>query len=152
MTELQGIGDRLEIGDVLIRVGTALDTHDPQLLVSCFTGDAVLQFDQSAPSSPAEFAQRARRLRDLAAVQHIITNIAVELGEDRARSRCYVLVMEAHGQAAGHRTLMTGGVYADELTRTPDGWRISERRFTSLWAVAGTDVVTPTHDRLPVGA
>ena len=27
----------------------------------------------------------------------------------------------------------------------------THRRFTSLWAMKGTDVMTPTHDKLAVG-
>ncbi len=151
MTELEAISDRMEITDILIRVGTALDTHDRALLLTCFTGDAVLEFDHSPASDPARFAERAQRLRELAAVQHIITNIAVRIDGDRAASGSYVLVMQAHGESAGRETLMTGGTYADDLIRTATGWRITRRQFTSLWAVRGTDVVTPTHDKLPVG-
>lgn len=149
---LDAICDRLEIGDVLIRVATALDTHDADLLMSCFTGDAAIELDQSAATGPAGFAERAKRLRGLAAVQHIVTNITVDLDGDQAASTAYVLVMQAQDESLGRGTLLTGGVYADDLSRTADGWRITRRRFRSLWAVNGTDVVTPTHDKLPVGA
>jgi hypothetical protein len=151
MQELQ-IADRQDIADVIVRYATALDTHDAELLLSCFTADARLQLDRAPVSSPAEFAERAKRLRTLAAVQHFITNIAVELAGHRATARSYGLIMQAHGETEGRKTLLTGGIYEDELAKTATGWQISRRRFTSLWAVEGTDVVTPTHDRLPVGA
>ena len=151
MQELD-IADRQEVADVIVRCATALDTHDAELLLSCFTADAELQVDRAPVTSPAEFAERAKRLRTLAVVQHFVSNIAVELAGDRAASRSYCLVMQAHGQDEGRKTLLTGGIYEDELAKTVAGWQISRRRFTSLWAVEGTNVVTPTHDRLPVGA
>lgn len=152
MPDIQAIADRLEVSDVLVRYGTALDTGDSALLESCFCPDAVLEFDAAPAATPAGFAERAKRLRNLAATQHIITNITVDLGGDRATSTSYLLAMQVRGAAEGRETLLTGGIYADTLVRTAAGWRITHRRFTSLWAVRGTDVVTPAHDKLPVGA
>jgi len=149
MPDIQVIADRLEIGDVLVRYGTALDTGDSALLESCFCPGAVLEFDNAPATTPGGFAERARRLRDLAATQHIITNISADLDGDRATSTSYVLAMQVWGAAEGRETLLTGGSYADALVRTPAGWRIAHRRFTSLWAVRGTDVMTPAHDKLP---
>lgn len=152
MPDVQAVIDRLEVSDVLVRYCTALDTHDPDLLESCFSTDAVLEYDAAPAATPAEFAERAKRLRSLAATQHILANIAVDLDGDRATSTAYVLAMQARGPAEGRETLLTGGSYADRLVRTSAGWRITRRRFTSLWAVRGTDVMTPTHDKLAVGA
>lgn len=152
MSDIQAIADRLAISDVLVRYGTALDTGDPALLESCFCPDAVLEFDRAPATTPGGFAERAKRLRNLAATQHIITNISADLDGDRATSTSYVLAMQAWGAAEGRETLLTGGSYADTLVRTAAGWRIAHRRFTSLWAVRGTDVMTPAHDKLPVGA
>jgi hypothetical protein len=30
-------------------------------------------------------------------------------------------------------TFTLGGTYHDELVRTPDGWRIANRRFVTSW-------------------
>ena len=81
-----------------------------------------------------------------------ITNIAADLDGDRATVTSYVLVMQVWGADEGRETRLTGGSYADALVRTEVGWRINHRRFTSLWAVSGTDVMTPSHDKLAVGA
>jgi hypothetical protein len=152
MPDVQAVIDRLEVSDVLVRYCTALDTHDSALLESCFSTDAVLEYDAAPAATPAEFAERARRLRSLAATQHIITNITVDLDGDRARSTAYVLAMQVRGASEGRETYLIGGSYADTLVRTSAGWCITHRRFTSLWAVQGTDVMTPTHDKLTVGA
>ncbi len=131
--DVQTLADRLEIHDVLIRYSTALDTRDWKLLWSVFSDDAVLDYDEAPPASVAEFAERAQKgIGDLPATQHTVTNISVELDGDRARSRCYASAMHVRGEERA--TYLLGGVYLDELVRTPDGWRISHRNFTSTWA------------------
>ena len=61
MPDVQAVIDRLEVSDVLVRYCTALDTHDSALLESCFSRDAVLEYDAAPAATPAEFAERARR-------------------------------------------------------------------------------------------
>jgi hypothetical protein len=98
MPDIQAIVDRLEVSDVLVRYGTALDTGDSALLESCFCPDAVLKFDTAPAATPGEFTERAKRLRNLAATQHIITNITANLDGDRATSTSYVLAMQVRGR------------------------------------------------------
>ena len=50
-----------------------------------------------------------------------------------ARALCArIAVHIAHAEAGGEIFIL-GGEYADELVRTPDGWRIAARTLSSWW-------------------
>ncbi|WP_327436867.1 nuclear transport factor 2 family protein [Amycolatopsis alkalitolerans] len=66
----------------------------------------------------------------LAHTQHLIGSLHVTVDGDTAQCTSYV--QATHFSAAGD-TWTTGGRYDDSMVRTPDGWRIAERRFTRQW-------------------
>ena len=75
-------------------------------------------------------------------VQHLITNVRVEIDGDRARSVCYFFnPMGLPGRDEGVHTFFCGGIYRDRLIRTERGWRITERINDQLYA----------HGALPAG-
>ena len=62
---------------------------------------------------------------------------------DRAVSRCYARV---YHQGAGERSAKAWecwGEYHDEWARTPDGWRMTNRRFDVTIASGDFDVLQP---------
>jgi SnoaL-like domain len=137
---MRAIADRLEIEALLLRYGTALDTFDSGLLESCFSADAVLEYDAAPPATRAEFVQRAKGLRRFAVSQHVVTNIVVKIDGDRAWSICYAHAQNVRGEHEGRETYLLAGTYTDTLTRTPAGWRITHRRFVCTYATKSTDV------------
>jgi ketosteroid isomerase-like protein len=142
MTDAQRqIADRLAIERLLISYGIALDTRDSKLLATCFTADAVLEYDAAPPATRAEFVERARGLTKFVATQHVVSNIAVRLDGDRARASSYAHAMHVRGESGGRETYLMGGTYTDILARTPDGWRIRHRRFVCGWAAKQLDVL-----------
>jgi len=125
------IADRLTISDVLVRYATAQDTRDWVLLASCFTDDATLDYDTSGVFDRQHFLEHCEAgLAPMKATQHYVTNHVVDVNGDRARSTSYVLAQHVR---ADDVTFTLGGVYHDELVRTPDGWRIARRRFVTSW-------------------
>lgn len=62
--------------------------------------------------------------------KHLVTNVAIELDGDRARSRCYVTVFQQTDAlplqpiAAGH--------YVDRFERVGGAWRFAERLVTGF--------------------
>lgn len=144
MTDIEAIAGQLEIQALLIRYGTALDTRDSALLETCFTEDAILEYDAAAPATRAEFVERAKGLRRFAVTQHVVTSIAVRIDGDRAAATCYAHAQHVRGEHEGRETYLMGGTYTDELIRTPNGWRIARRRFVCTLAVKDTDVLTLT--------
>jgi hypothetical protein len=144
--DLQAISDRLEITDVLIRYGTALDTRDWELVATCFTVDAILDYDAFGRVTVGQFTDQAKGgLGLMPASQHTVTNIAIEVDGDRATCRSYASAMHVRPPAEGNKTYLLGGVYTDILERTPEGWKIANRTFRSSWATVEVNRLDEDH-------
>ncbi|MFI7741351.1 nuclear transport factor 2 family protein [Kocuria rhizosphaericola] len=115
--------DALEIGTVLSRCARVLDARAWQDLDRVFTGDAVLVSPGGTARGPAQIAERTPAgTRD----PHLITDTVLRrLAPDRVRAWSKWLVVCADGSALG-------GDQLDLFVRTPDGWRIAERRIAAL--------------------
>jgi len=125
------IGDRLAISDVLIRYATALDGRDWELLASCFTDDATLDYDTSGTYGRDAFVEHCRAgLARMKATQHCVTNHVISTDGDRAHSTSYVIAQHVRENDV---TFTLGGAYSDDLVRVGTGWRIASRRFVTSW-------------------
>jgi 3-phenylpropionate/cinnamic acid dioxygenase small subunit len=133
---VQEIGDRLEIGQLLYRYARAIDTRELDLLDGVFTPDAEIHY---AVGGGVRLPYRemkpwlAQVLPMHRVTQHAMSNPLVEVDGDRARATTYLTA--AHVQETQDGALhyvVQHGVYSDELTRTPAGWRISRRRLDAL--------------------
>ena len=125
------VGDRLAISDVLIRYATALDGRDWELLASCFTDDATLDYDTSGTYGRDAFVEHCRAgLARMKATQHCVTNHVISTDGDRAHSTSYVIAQHVRENDV---TFTLGGAYSDDLVRVGTGWRIAGRRFVTSW-------------------
>ena len=125
------IGDRLAISDVLIRYATALDGRDWELLASCFTDDATLDYDTSGTYGRDAFVEHCRAgLARMKATQHCVTNHVISTDGDRAHSTSYVIAQHVR---ENDFTFTLGGTYSDDLVRAGTEWRIASRRFVTSW-------------------
>jgi len=134
----QELSDRAEIGEVIFRYGWAIDTKDWDLLDTCFTADA--QVDYSSNPGGKKGAYRDVRgwlekvMSAFPVTQHLMANTDITLDGDRARVR--TMVTNPQGAATREGPLhffYVGGRYDDEFVRTPDGWKIANRVETTLW-------------------
>lgn len=130
-TQQAALLERLAIEETLVRYGTAIDTQNFDLLDTVFTPDATLDYRISGgargPLSEAK-AWLAKVLVPFTFMQHMIGNLSVEIDGDRASSVCYFYNPMTMGGKDGKETsFVCGGFYRDQLVRTADGWRISER-------------------------
>jgi hypothetical protein len=64
-----------------------------------------------------------------------------EVDGDTARSVCYFQAQHVRTGCPGGDTYLIAGSYADKLTRTPGGWRITERVQTYAWRDGNRAVV-----------
>ena len=124
--------DRQDISDLLVRYATGIDRRDWPLFRTVFTPDCHCDYGQigvwDGIDAVAEFM-------DLAHAQaghtlHRITNQVIDVRGDRATARCYVdvWVMAADNNSGVNAT----GFYDDQIVRAGDGWRIADRKFTSV--------------------
>ncbi len=128
---LQEISDRIEINDLLTRYTVAIDTKDWNLLDTCFTPDAQVDYTTSGGTKGAYPEVRKWLEKALAAfpmTMHFISNSTVTLKGDEAQSRTYVINPMGFPVKDGSLHIFTvGAYYVDQLVRTDDGWRIANR-------------------------
>ncbi len=127
----QEISDRIEISDLLIRYARAIDTKDYALLDTCFTPDAHVDYTSSGGTAgkyPEVRAWLEKALAPFPCMMHFVGNTTLELDEDRARSRTYVInPMGLPSKDGSLHVFTVCAHYVDKLVRTPEGWRIAER-------------------------
>lgn len=132
MMTLQQLSDRREIDDVLIAYCHAIDSHRWDALDGVFTPDAIIDYTVfGGPKGPYPEIKLflAEALPHFVYAQHIISTSQITLDGDTATGRTIctnpVGVREADGSI---RHMVYALWYIDELLRTPDGWRITNRR------------------------
>jgi 3-phenylpropionate/cinnamic acid dioxygenase small subunit len=128
---LQELSDRIEIQDLLTRYTRAIDSQDFELLDTCFTPDAFVDYTSSGGIEgpyPEVRTWLAKALAPFSAMMHFVGNTTLELDGDEARSRTYVInPMALPGENGSRHAFTVCAHYVDKLVRTPDGWRIAER-------------------------
>lgn len=128
---LQALADRFAIQDVLFRYSTAIDTKDFALLADVFSDDGVGDYTASGGirgTLPEIQQWLAGALSIFQVVQHLVTNVTVEVRGDEATSHCYLFNPLGWTRDDGSvEMLYCGASYRDRLVRTPKGWRIRER-------------------------
>jgi 3-phenylpropionate/cinnamic acid dioxygenase small subunit len=126
--------DMLAIRDVIDRYADALDRRDWDHLRSCFTADCRADYEGFGRWTAREaFVAWLEAIhRDLGPTLHRITNHQIEVDRDRARATSYLdaLLQLRHQD---QDLLHVVGKYVDELIRTEEGWRISDRRVETFW-------------------
>jgi 3-phenylpropionate/cinnamic acid dioxygenase small subunit len=123
--------DLREIEALMVRYATMVDGRQWELMDSVFAEGATIDYTstggrQGPYRETLQWLDRA--LAPWPTNLHFVSNLAVEVQGDRARSRCYFLAPMARAKADGSQEVITNaGVYHDALVRTRNGWRIAER-------------------------
>ncbi len=121
--------DRLAINDLFVRYTTALDRGEVETLVDCFTPDGSLDSPavgrHSGHAAIRAFAERfAEFNRRGSQLRHVISNLAVEIEDDRATATCYLLnVLTRDGKSR----LLAPGRYECDLVKSAGQWRFQNR-------------------------
>jgi len=63
-------------------------------------------------------------------IKHVTTDGTVVVDGDRATQLVSLVVLNRSNKRGEQPTVMSTGVYRDELARTPQGWRFSRRHVT----------------------
>ncbi len=132
MRTLQHLVDRQAINDVLQRYARGIDEFDFEVVSDVFTTDAAAQYSKYPEliGGPA-IAQFLRdHSRSTSWHQHLLTVVDVVIDGGRATALTYFIAHMVSGEPGDAVTVQVGD-YRDELIRTADGWRISQRRQVS---------------------
>jgi len=134
---LQELADRAAIVDAVIAYATAVDTRDWERLGSLFTDDACWEYTGSGErlSGPGAIVARlSTSLERFDATHHLIGNHVTAVHSDEADHTCYYQAQHVRLSLPDGEKFLAGGRYDDRLRRTPDGWRFTHRRITSVWS------------------
>ena len=144
--------DRNEIADLVSRLGVVLDEGRFDEMKSLLAEDVTVRTPGGAAQGPeAVIAQASRNHRPEQPIQHLITNLLVDLDGDRAAAARANLVVHFGATDGGAEPTTApappveytlGEVYRFGLVRAPDGWRFASIETTPLWYF-GTPIGPP---------
>jgi hypothetical protein len=134
MLDADGLTDRLELDRLVSELGRCLDERDFDGLRQLFTADMTVATATTAIGLDAVVDQARRRHSRDQSIQHIITNLILDIEGDCARGRANLLVAFAHDGPADPAPLLVGEVYRFTFRRTPPGWRFSSLASTVSWS------------------
>jgi 3-phenylpropionate/cinnamic acid dioxygenase small subunit len=131
--DLQTLGDRLEINDLLTRYAHSVDTKDWALYRTVFTPDAHIDYESAGGikgDREAVAAWLETTMAGFPMTQHLIANIDVKIDGDKAKVRA--MFYNPMGMPSG-KTFWCGGFYKHSLVRTADGWKSERLIEESSW-------------------
>ena len=147
---LQELSDRLEIDDLLTRYATGVDRRDWDLWESCFTPDAFIDYTAFGGTSGSVADVRAwleKVFEMFGASQHLVVNKEITLDGDEGTGRCaFYNPMVLPREGKDPLLWVEGGYYLDRFVRTPDGWRIRERREEFSYSTRTMPLLRPEGD------
>jgi SnoaL-like domain len=152
------LSDRAEINDLINRYGEGVRVRDIEMVASCFSDDAVLDYGPAvvtgADAIRAFFGggtgagsgndRSVLALDERVASTPLMSNVMIELNDDD-EAHCESMCLAIHaGFAAGEGSVIVRGTRnVDDLVRTAAGWRIRHRIHATVWSfqIPGTPVV-----------
>ena len=145
-----GLRDHLAIERVINQYFFAVDVRDIDLVVDCFTEDAVVRLmdgqNVMRGHSEVRAAFEARKgnvrlgITDIVGMSHVPGNIRIELHGDESTATT-LSVAFLKGTLDGVPVLMQRGLtYTDRLRRVNDRWLIADRLHATRWHHASASV------------
>jgi 3-phenylpropionate/cinnamic acid dioxygenase small subunit len=126
--------DRAAIADVVVRYATAIDRRDWDLFRTCFTDDCGSDYGPiggwTTLDGLTEFMTTAHA--GMGHTMHRMTNVVTAVDGDSASGRTYVHVILQLDRNDPATVFETFGFYDDAFVRAADGWRITQRNFTTV--------------------
>ena len=140
---LQLLLDERDITRLCYRYGSAIDDRDWAALRTCFTEDAVTEYEGLGEFAGYDAIEKACQgaVNPLDRSQHVIGNVVVEVEGDTATAQCYLHAQHAKAGTPGGDLYVIAGRYTDSLVRTPDGLRFTRRRLETWWTEGNPAIV-----------
>lgn len=126
--------DRREIAVLVHRLGASLDEGRFEDMRSIFVEDAAARTPGgSAEGLDAVIAQASRNHSPDERIQHLISDLLIDLDGDRASIRANLIVTFAAIADGSGSLRRLGEVYRFEAGRTAAGWRLTSVESVPVW-------------------
>lgn len=133
--------DRQAVADLLSEYAACVDGQDWKGLAErVFADDVVCRYEGfgTFEGRDAVLAFLEESMGPIAASQHLLTNLQVELDGDRARTRVQLWTRLVAPQDGGELRITQGAVYRHDVRRGTAGWRIHRLDLRSVWRTEET--------------
>jgi uncharacterized protein (TIGR02246 family) len=118
--------DIVAIQQLLARLNTAVDSGDGEAYAAAFTEDGeAVNGARVTKGRDALAALASSVATNVPGIRHWVNNHAIAVDGDRATATVYLIAVVAGAEAK----VLTTGRYREELVRTADGWRYTQREF-----------------------
>jgi len=118
--------DHIAVQQLYAAYNFAADQGNAKAFAECFPPDGVLQLGPMRIQGQEALTEFAAGIGG--GIRHLVTNVLVDGEGDVATGSAYLIVLATDSSPIAIRT---SGQYVDRLVRASDGWRFSERVFTS---------------------
>ncbi|HZC53638.1 MAG TPA: nuclear transport factor 2 family protein [Mycobacterium sp.] len=128
--------DRILIEDCISMLGRCLDERDFDGLRNLCTEDVTVSTPGGVATGHDAIVEQARQGHSHDdGIQHVITNMLVDVDGDQASVRANLLVCFARTGPEDPQPFLLGEVYRIAVRRTVDGWRIATLGSTPVWSL-----------------
>lgn len=134
-TSLQSIADRLELTELISRLGRWLDDPASAAPDELIAADATARTPGGSVEGREGVIAQARRNHDGHVTQHLMTDVLVVVDGDEARITSNLLVAFVDPAGPPVPTWQSGSRYAFRARRTPAGWRLTQIEVEPVWQV-----------------
>jgi hypothetical protein len=125
---LQDLTDRQAITDLVSRLGLWLDEGRFDEAPSILTDDVAVSTPGGQASGIERVIAQARRNHQFEALQHVISNVLIDLDGDRADVRANLVATFVGSGVEQH-----GERYRFVAVRRPEGWRFARVEVEPVW-------------------
>jgi ketosteroid isomerase-like protein len=126
--------DHIEIQRLMYTYARCADTRDYDGFSDVFCEDAVFGYSGTSITPLSEIQVLMHNLEKYVVTQHQVHNVLYDVKGDSARGETYCLASHLIDSPSRDQKIDMWITYADELTRTAEGWRIARRDFNLLWS------------------
>ena len=136
MVDPQELSQRAEIVDALLSYTRGIDRLDKESVIAAFHPGAILNNYGPDPMPIEDFVEYALPSLEqrYSATQHRVSNIRIEIKEDKALVESYVLAYHVKSSESFKQLHTFNGRYVDTFTLLDGHWKISERFLRNDWS------------------
>lgn len=128
------VEDHIAIERLMYEYARCADKKDYGGFARVFCEDAVFEYRGEQVTPVAAIQQLMHNLDNYSVTQHRVQNVLYEVEGDSASGETYCLASHLKNAENELLKIDMAIIYADELRREEDGWRIARRVFNLLWS------------------